>query len=132
MKFFDEPGYAVDVFYVLLMYSTHYDYLPELYEVLGKELMIKILDIFSDVTIQFPSSKELSKLASEVSIYIRIKKSTTKNRTKVISDLADEYLIDVETVNEIYARVKSIVEDQLGMEVLSGKQKPRRYRVNAY
>jgi hypothetical protein len=128
MRVLDVTGHAADVFYILLMYSGQYDFLPELYEVLGKEKMVQLLDIFAGVTVKFPSEKVLERLAAEVSIYLRIKQASEKMRPEVIKDLATHHMLAEDVVRDIYTKTASVIEDQLGMGVLCGSEKRRRYR----
>ena len=124
----DVTGHSAGVFYVLLMYSGQYDFLPELYEVLGQDQTIQLLDIFAGVTIKFPAEKVLERLAAEVTIYLRIKQASSRKRPEVIKDLADQYLLDEDIIRTIYDKTSAIIEDKLGMEVLLGASKLRRYR----
>lgn len=128
MKILDVTGNAADIFYVLLMYSGQYDFLPELYEVLGKEKMIQVLDIFAGTTIKFPQDKELERIAAEVSIYMRVRRAPKGARPEVIKDLADVYQTTEDTIRVIYDKTVTIIEDKLGMEILSGPKSSRRYR----
>lgn len=128
MKVLDVTGNAADVFYVLLLYSGQYDFLPELYDVLGREKTVQLLDIFAGATVKFPPEKELERLAAEVRIYLRLKQASEKQRIAVIKDLADEYGLVEEVVKQVYDKTAAVIEDKLGMEVLLGSLKQRRYR----
>jgi len=126
MRILDINGYAADVFYVLLLCSGQYDFLPELYEVLGKDLTLRVLDIFAGNKIKFPPVRELHRLAAEVHIYIRVKNATSKNRAQVIHDLSREYHLSTENVRLVYEKTKKLIEGELGMQVLHERR--RRYR----
>jgi hypothetical protein len=128
MKILDISGHDADVFYVLLMYSGQYDFLPELYEVLGSEKMAQVLDIFAGTTISFPREKELERIAAEVSIYLRIRQAYKSKRPEVIEDLADTYCTTEDNIRVIYDKTSAVLEDKLGMVILSGPKSSRRYR----
>lgn len=128
MKVLDVAGHDADIFYVLLLCSGQYDFLPELYDVLGREKTVQLLDIFAGTTVKFPPEKELERLAAEVRIFIRIKQAGEKQRLNVIKDLADQYGLTEEVVKQVYDKTASMIEDKLGMEVLIGSLKQRRYR----
>lgn len=128
MQILDIQGYSADVFYVLLLYSGKYEFLPELYDVLGKDLALRVLDIFAGTRIKFPPLKEIRRLGAEVHIYLRIKNAQDQQRSQVVKDLSDEYGLSTENVRDTFERTRAIIEGDLGMKVLHGKK--RRYRID--
>jgi len=130
MRVLDVTGHAADIFYVLLLYSGEYNFLPELYEILGQEKTVQLLDIFAGTEIRFPPSKELHRLAAEVQLYLRIKNAKSpKMRALVIHDLADQNQVTEDAIRGIYEKTKKVIEGKLGMEVLD-RGKKRRFRIN--
>ena len=125
IRVLDVNGYAADVFYVLLLYSGQYEFLPELFDVLGRERTMQILEVFAGTTIKFPSIRRLKRLAAEVRIYLRVKNSSKnpRHRAVVIHDLADEYQMTEESIRTIYERTSKLIEGDLGMEVLRAKRR---------
>lgn len=120
MKVLDFNGYALDVFYVMLLYSGKYEFLPELYDVLGKEKTLQLMDIFSGTSVKFPSTQEIKSISTEVAIYVRLKRANTSTRRKnmLIDELSSEYSIHPDTVRNIYDRVSKVVEDDLQFKVI--------------
>jgi len=126
MKLFNSEGYNTDVFYILLLYSGKYSFLPDLHEVVGREKMSDLLSIFAGTTIKFPSEDDLRKTAFQVQTYVRIKSSPTSQKTSVIRDIADENMITVDTVENTFIRASRIIEDDLGVKIEFGRNKGRR------
>ena len=127
MQILDFKGDYVNLLYVLLLYSGKYDFLPDLYDTIGEEMTLKLLDVFAGSKIRFPSSEELKRLISEVRIYMRLKAAQKKHQPAIVRDIADELIITEATVRNIYSRVAKIVEKDLGMEVLGGRRRFREH-----
>lgn len=106
-----------DLLYVLLLYSGKYTFLPDLYECLGREKMIEVMDIFAGSSISFPSAATLKKYARELSIYLRLKNVGPQRKKDMTKDLADEYMLDEQTIQDSYRKVEKIVEGDLGINV---------------
>ena len=120
IRFSDISGHSVDLFYVLLLYNGRYDFLPDLYDVFGRDLTMKIMDLFAGLTIKFPSVKEIKKLALEVDVYTRLSSAGTSGRqSDVVGNLIDEYGIGEQTVWSIFNKVKGVLEGDLKMFILN-------------
>ena len=72
-------GEHVDLVKVVLFYYNDLSLLPELYDIFGGEALIKFLDIFGGTTIDVPPAETIERAIRDVSIYLRIKKSTEEN-----------------------------------------------------
>ena len=127
MKVLDVAGHAANAFYILLMYSGSHTYLPELYDILGHEKMIKVLDVFAGTTIKFPSEKELQRLAAEIRIYFRLKRANKKLRCMLMKEIADELGVTEDEIRAVFNKTSRVLEQQLGLEILDGKKR-RRFR----
>ncbi len=122
MQILDLNGNQADLFYILLLYSGKYNYLPDLYDAVGKEETIKLLDIFAGVKVEFPSVEDLKKFAAEVDVYMRMKKASVKRRPSLVKDLADEYITSEDTIRNTYSRAAKVIEGDLGIEVRVGRR----------
>lgn len=95
----------VDALQIALLRTGRESLLPELYEIFGKEATIKFLDIFAGTTITVPSRQVVENAIRDTFIYLTLKKSKSTGRPNsvdVVTDLADRYSIDRDTVNRIY------------------------------
>lgn len=117
-------GRQVDVFYLLLVTSGQYTFLPEIYDIFGKEATIKFLEVFAGCRLQIPSVSKLEVLARDTSIYVRIESATAAQRASVIHALADQYDLVEDRIRDIYAETKSKIENDLGFfAVKRGKRR---------
>ena len=71
-----DPFRQVDIFHVVLLNAAADTVLPELYEIFGRERMVKFLEIFAGVTIRIPSASIFSDAVRDVMIYQDLGKST--------------------------------------------------------
>lgn len=110
-------GRDSDVLYILMLLSGKYNFLPELYDVLGYEMTLKVLDIFAGTEIKFPSEKEFARLARDVSVYSRLSSVTPSMKESVVNQISLEYNISVSSVNDIYESVSSSLKS-LGLKAL--------------
>lgn len=109
----------MEAFYVLLVSAGNYTFLPELYDIFGREETIKFLEIFQGCTLSVPKADKLEKLAREVSIYTRIERApTSKSRSTIVRRLAEEYELTEDRVRSIYAKTKVHLEDRLGFKAI--------------
>ena len=112
-------GRQVEAFYVLLVSSGSYTFLPELYDIFGRDATIKFLEVFQGCRLSVPKAEKLEKLAREVGIYTRVERApTSKSRAVVIQRLAEEYELTEDRVRSIYARIKVKIEDELGFKAI--------------
>lgn len=123
----DVQGNSIDIFYVLLLYSDKYGFLPELYEILGKDKTFKLLDIFAGMTIKFPSLSEMERIAFEVKVYMKLSRVSEDYRVSITQDLADEYDLTTESIRLIFDKTKRFIEGDLNIEVMNVK---RRYKAS--
>jgi len=124
MKLVDLNGYQTDLFYIILLYSGKYSYLPDLYDSVGKDTAIKLLDTFAGSTIEFPSITDIKKYTTEVEVYFRIQKVSKRRRPSLIKDLSLEFQTTEDTIRNIYERAAKIIEGDLGIELIqNGRRK---------
>lgn len=101
------------IVYIMLLRSGRYTYLPELFDAVGKEKMLEVLQLFAGMQIKFPTMDEIKRYAKEVTIFFRINKVSEKQRASVVKDLADEYIVDEDTINLIYQQMSHLLKDEL-------------------
>lgn len=122
MQILDLNGHQASLFYIILLYTGKFNYLPDLYDAIGKEETIKLLDIFAGTKIEFPSEEELKKYTAEVDVYLRLKKVSSKRRPSLVRDLAREYVTSEDTIRNTYDRAAKVLERDLGIEVKLGRR----------
>ncbi len=109
----------MEAFYVLLVSSGSYTFLPELYDIFGRDETIKFLEIFQGCSLSVPKAEKLEKLARDVSIYTRVERApTSASRTVIIRRLAEEYELLEDRIRTIYAKTKVKLEDELGFKAV--------------
>lgn len=112
----------MEAFYVLLVRSGNYTFLPELYDIFGREATIDFLEIFAGCKLAVPKVEKLEKLAKEAVIYIRIEQSPRRRRFAVVKSLAEEYNTTEDRINKIYLKAKDKF-DELGFSVIPKARK---------
>lgn len=111
-------GREAEVFFVLLLTSGKYSFLPELYEIFGKDSTIKFLELFAGMTVEVPSVKRLSSLARDTKVYTRVKNANPSHRATVIKSLAREFSTDEKRIRLIYDRTRTFLEGSLGFKLV--------------
>ena len=114
-------GRQVEAFYVLLVSSAKYTFLPELYDVFGREATIKFLDVFAGCSLRVPKINKLERLAMESSIYVRVERVTPRRRQVVIKALAEEYEVTDDRIRNIYHKTKKKLEKEFGFTAIKKK-----------
>jgi hypothetical protein len=111
-------GRQVELFYVLLVSAGRYTFLPEIYDVFGKEQTVKFLELFAGVTIKIPDTNVLQRYAEDISIYYRIEKAATTEKKRLIVDqLGIDLDLDRGQVLRRYKITKRYLEAELGFKV---------------
>lgn len=89
-----------DEMWLMLVAMGKFTLLPELYEVIGGDRLVKFLEIFGGTTIQIPPRDEIINAARSIDIFTRI--STTGHRSTMITRLSEEYDITEDMVMSIF------------------------------
>ncbi len=110
-------GRQVEIFYVLLVTCGRYTFLPELYDIFGRENTIKFLEIFAGCNLYVPGVDKLEKLAKNSEIYIRIEQVSEQQKPSVITTIAEEMDISEDRVRTVYVDTKISIEDLHGFKV---------------
>ncbi len=100
------------------MSSGKYTFLPEIYDIFGREGTIKFLELFAGCTVAVPPIETLQKLARNASVYIRLESSPPAQRAAIIRTIAEEYDLVEDRVRRVYEETKSLFEDTLGFKIL--------------
>ncbi len=110
-------GREVEVFYVLLLGSGKYSFLPDLYEIFGRESTIKFLEIFAGCKLKVPTVDQLERIARNTKVYTSVELAHYKRRAIVIENLALEFDTDETGIRQIHQRTKTYLEENLGFKV---------------
>ena len=121
MKILDANDDFVRLLFAFLLLSDKCSYLPEIYEIFGYENTIKLLETFAGITVKFPTVEELTQLAVDIKIYIRLKKVPLGSREMIIGELSDEYNLNSGAIKMRYIRFSKEIEDNLGLKFLFKK-----------
>lgn len=109
----------MEVFYALLVSSGDFTFLPELYDIFGREVTIRFLEIFAGCRIRVPKLDKLEALARSTAIYVRLEQVSVRQRQMVIKTLAEEYELTEDRVRTLYAKTKAKLEQELGFKVIT-------------
>lgn len=94
---------------VLLIRQGGHVLLPELFDVVGEDMFLRLLDTFSGETFKFPSERELKRYAKEVDIYVCVKNADVKHRE--MERLAGEYMCTYQAIQQVYAKMTKLVNE---------------------
>lgn len=97
----------IDALQVALIRASRDSILPELYDIFGKERLLKFLDIFAGTTVKVPTKKVLEDAIRDTFIYLSLEKMKKSGKPKkimtdVVRDLADRYSMSMEDVWAVY------------------------------
>ena len=114
----DLSGRQVDAFYVLLVTSGNYTFLPELYDIFGRDATLKFLEVFAGCSLSVPKVEKLEKLARNAAIYLRIEQASLKQQPSIVESLSEEYNLTESQVRRVFAKTKVKLEDEYGFKVV--------------
>ena len=118
MKLLESPDQLeTHIIYILLLRSGKYTFLPELLDVVGREKMVELLQLFAGMQFKFPATSEIEKYAKEVTIFFRVHRAMPKQRASVVKDLADEYFVDEDTINLAYRKIAHLIKQDLQLKL---------------
>ena len=94
-----------DVLELVIIYEGGKTLLPELYNVFGKELFIKFLDIFSGCEFKVPTLLEFERWVRDVDVYLNLLRS--RNNLK---SMGTKYGLGSEMIYYIYNKVSDAID----------------------
>ena len=118
MKLLDANGDNVRLVYLLLLADKKNTFLPDLYDLLGEDRTLEMMEVFAGQTIEFPSVARIEELTRDVEIFVRIQSAPKKKRSSVIRDLADTKDLRISQVRRLHSRMSNFFENKLGMRFL--------------
>lgn len=99
----------IDALQVSLLRAGKNTLLPELYDIFGKENLLKFLDTFAGTTVEVPTKKVLEDAIRDTYVYLTLEKglkSSNKKKSDVVKELSDRYDIEGREVLRIYRDMK--------------------------
>lgn len=99
----------IDALQVSLLRAGKNTLLPELYDIFGKECLLKFLDTFAGTTIQVPTKTVLEDAIRDTYIYLTMRKeakSGNRKKSDVVKELAERYDITTKYVLHIFKDMK--------------------------
>ena len=99
----------IDALQVSLLRAGKNTLLPELYDIFGKEHLLKFLDIFAGTTVQVPSKKVLENAIRDTYIYLTLTTGLSKGKKKsdIVKELMERYDIPKKDVFTIFKDMKA-------------------------
>jgi len=93
-------GDYVDVLYALLVSLDETQFIPELYEIFGREHLVKFLDIFAGQTVKVPPREVIEKCIKEVFIWYKVQAGVMS-----LARVAKEFGVSIPYVQNVCERV---------------------------
>lgn len=117
----NRSGEVVDLFKIAILEAFGNTHLPFLYDVLGKEKFLEVLDIFQGTelvpcpgcgeSIEWPCRDKLAEILRDLVIYFRIKAARLGSRAGVVRDLADDFGLGPGQVRYVNKRMTAKVRE---------------------
>lgn len=80
--------------------KDHFSLIPQLIQLVGTDLAVKVIEVFGGVSIRFPESDEVQKWLRDYDIWRSLREGTATQ-----TELADRYGIHQATVSRLYREV---------------------------
>jgi len=96
----------LDIVTVLLLDRADDTHLPELYDVFGREVLSKFLELFAGMTIRIPTREEIETSVRNVSIFLQVYRTAKGSKARVMYDIARHYGMVTDEVRRIYYRME--------------------------
>jgi hypothetical protein len=119
----DKAGKAVDLFKVAVLEAFGDTHLPYLYEILGREKFLQVLDVFQGSelmacshcggSMSWPARDELAEIMRDLIIYFQIKNAKVGRRAKITLELADDFGMTPGQVRHSYKKMSDRAERHL-------------------
>ncbi len=120
-------GKELELFYAMLVSYEDLSFLPELYDIFGRDNTAKFIEMFAGCSINVPSLEKLKQLYKDVLIYYKIKSVDSSDRKAiVVKTLSGEYDLTEDQIRKIYIKMKVKFEDDLGYKLIIPKRGNRR------
>lgn len=111
LSIFDAASHRyIELLHLVLVDVAARTHLPEIYEVFGKDLILKFLDTFSGATIRVPPRDIIENSLQDVCIYMRLKDLPGEEQQLRIRELADHFDTSAGNIRKSFVRVEGIVE----------------------
>lgn len=107
-----------DLLWVLLMTTGEFTLLPELYEVIGPDKLVRFMELFGGTTIKVPDRDKLCEAAMAIDIFSRC--SVAAHRSTAIERMAEEYELPEARVLEIYTSTADMIHGFADIRELTG------------
>jgi hypothetical protein len=92
--------------------------MPELYEVVGPSIFLKIINVFGGTNLEIPTHKDLKSAIRDVHIYNTLSKVPICDQHKYAARLGKHHDVVAKDVLAIYERVRKEISDVENNELL--------------
>lgn len=104
----------VDALYAMLVATDRTQFFPEMYEIFGREAVIKFLDIFAGQTIRIPSRELVERYVRDVSLWAEVQRCE-----RGLRDIAGSYGVTIHEIQQACNKV-DVALRKLGIVVIGG------------
>lgn len=102
----------IDALYALLVTTDDTQFFPEMYEIFGRESVVKFLDIFAGQTIRVPSREVVEKNVKDAIIWVEVQKGE-----KTLPQIAEFHEVGLPEIQRSCNRVQEAL-NRLGISVI--------------
>lgn len=99
---------SLDEHSLMLLYLSRHSQMPELYNELGKEGFLRLVQAFGGTRLELPTQEELIRAVTEVHIYSELKDKPSDRR--IADRLARKYQCARSDIRDIFLRVQEEFE----------------------
>jgi hypothetical protein len=97
---------SMDLLKLMLLESADKTHLPEFLDIFGRDTLLKFLDIFAGTTVKVPSRKCIENAIRDVSIFVRLERTPSGSKARLVRDLASEFGLNDGQVRKSYYEVE--------------------------
>jgi hypothetical protein len=105
-------GSYIDVLKIVVQMACPKSHIPEIYEVFGRDQLLKFLDIFSGLTFKVPTRELLEKYMRDVVVYLTLFKAPPTQRGRAIKALAKRYETTAGDIRSTFVRLEKAFKEQ--------------------
>lgn len=111
-----------DKTYLLTLLYDEFSFIPEIYDIFGKEGLLKFISVFSGESFDVPTRETLEYLARGVRIYVETErvKETSQYREQLYRDISREFGWSRQKIFEVYREFKDKIENLEFTKIIDG------------
>ncbi len=102
----------IDALYALLVTTASTEFFPEMYEIFGRNAVVKFLDIFAGQTIRVPSREVVEEHIRDATVWVEVQRGE-----RTLPQIAESHGIVMKDIDRICEKVQTALR-KLGITVV--------------